>query len=73
VFASGTDLVALIDQAGRWLEAGGGEWPAPAPDARDSRRKGRPKGTKEAIMETAEQAIQAGMGPISDSAALSII
>src|SRR5262249_36117353 len=43
VVAAGDDLVGLVDQAGRWLAAGGGAWPAPDPAAA-GRKAGRPKG-----------------------------
>jgi hypothetical protein len=51
VFAGGDDLVPLIDEAGRWLEANGGDWPPPNPDVEDQRHRGRPKGSRERTLD----------------------
>jgi hypothetical protein len=61
VFASGKDLAALIDQARRWLEAGGGAWPEADPRCANPKKKGRPRLSKEEIMRAAEEAMSAGM------------
>jgi hypothetical protein len=61
VFTHQTDVVAAIDQAKRWLESGGGEWPEPTPGAKDTRRKGRKNKTKDAIYQAAEVAIKTGV------------
>src|SRR5262249_59058765 len=62
VFASGKDLDVLIDQADRWLAAGGGEWPAPDATLAKPPRRGRPKRTKESVLQAAEAAIGSGIG-----------
>jgi hypothetical protein len=60
VFAKGKDLRQLVDQADRWLAAGGGEWPAEDPSKGKTRKVGRSKRTKESLLEAAEQAIKRG-------------
>jgi len=64
VVVTGTDLTLLVDEAGRWLEAGGGEWPERDTAKSTAKAKGRPKGkgkrTKESVMEAAEKALAAG-------------
>jgi hypothetical protein len=60
VVATGKDLTALVDQAGRWLAAGGGDWPAPDADKaglKPGRRGRRP----EDILGAAEVALVEGM------------
>jgi hypothetical protein len=66
VIARGSNVASLIEQACRWLEAGGGEWPTGRSDVRDPRpKKGRPKGsaakTKDDIYRAAEEARRVGM------------
>jgi hypothetical protein len=60
VIVSGTNLPMLVDQAGRWLKAGGGEWPEPD-QTKATKRKGRPKRTKESVLAAAEVAIKDGI------------
>jgi hypothetical protein len=66
VIATGKSLPRLVDEARRWLEAGGGDWPQ-ADLALDpkSKRPGRPKGktsrTKDSVLKAAEEAIKAGV------------
>jgi hypothetical protein len=63
VFGAGTDLKQLVDQADRWLEAGGGEWPEAEPGTGGQKRKGRPPTkTKDAVLKAAEAALNAGIG-----------
>lgn len=61
VFATGgKDLGQLVDQAGRWLAAGGGDWPAPDPAKAKPNRAGRTsRKTREDVLATAEDAINA--------------
>jgi hypothetical protein len=64
VAEGGRDLPQIVDQARRWLEAGGGDWPDKDPNKTNTKRAGRPKGstkrTKESILEAAEAALEAG-------------
>jgi hypothetical protein len=64
VSASGKDLVCLVDQAGRWLAADGGEWPRLVPGAASSIQLGRPKGagkrTKDEVLVAAQAALERG-------------
>jgi hypothetical protein len=64
-FARGKDLVALVDQARRWLAAGGGDWPEAdtgmAEPSRRGRRKGSTKWTAESMTREAEVAAASGM------------
>jgi hypothetical protein len=61
VFAGGADLKQLVDQADRWLEAGGGDWPEGDPEVTSVKKKGRPpKRTKEDVMAAADAAMAAG-------------
>lgn len=60
VVARGKDLAMLVDQAGRWLAAGGGDWPE-ADASKAGPRAGRPKRDKAAVLAAAEEAIGAGM------------
>ena len=59
VFAAGQDLPALIDQAGRWLAAGGGEWPAADP-AKAKPAPERDRRPLVALVESAKAAAEAG-------------
>jgi hypothetical protein len=63
VFATGDDLGLLVDQARRWFEAGGGDWPEPDPTKAVRKRAGRPRGsatrTEESILAAAETALAA--------------
>jgi hypothetical protein len=64
-FAAGKGLPQLVDQARRWLEAGGGDWPEADPGRKDPKPKGRPRGsgarTKASIVEAAAAAVRAGV------------
>jgi len=68
VIINSEDIPTLVDQARRWLAAGGGEWPAPDPTRnKRSRKGGRPKDSRakrearvKKVLERAEAAIQAG-------------
>ncbi|MBV8232950.1 MAG: hypothetical protein JO329_23465 [Planctomycetaceae bacterium] len=60
VFATGDDLVRLIDQSRRWLDAGGGAWPD-ADLTKAAPKKGRRQTrTRETVLEAAEVAIRDG-------------
>jgi DNA polymerase family B len=59
VFGHGEDLVSLVDQANRWLTAGGGDWPADS-EVKNPKRKGRPRRTRESIFQAAELALTSG-------------
>jgi len=62
VVATGHDLNTLVEQAGRWLDAGGGEWPTPGPQTGSSKRRGgRPKRGKETVLKAAEAALKKGV------------
>src|SRR5262249_2370995 len=62
VFARGKDLVSLIDQSCRWLDANGGDWPQPDPEIVNPKRKGRKKEkSKASIIAEIEPAKRAGM------------
>ena len=56
--------MSAVDQAAKWLNKGGGEWPQPDPKVKDTKRKGRKKGsvvkTKDAVYQAAKEAIEAG-------------
>lgn len=62
VVAAGKDLVQLVDQARRWLEADGGEWPAADPGRKNPKRPGRKPKSPESVVAEAEAAIAEGMG-----------
>jgi hypothetical protein len=60
------DLEQAADQAYRWLDAGGGSWPAPDPSkAKAKKTGGRPKGSSkksvESVFEEARQAASKGV------------
>lgn len=59
VVVTGKDLVSLIDQSGRWLAAGGGDWPTADP-AKKGPRSGRPSKCREDVYRAAEDALAAG-------------
>src|SRR5262249_25458331 len=65
VFATGKDLVSLVDQARRWLAADGGHWPQADPVTAAHKPKGRPRGsvkrTKDDVLSAAEAAIEKGL------------
>jgi hypothetical protein len=65
IFAHGTDFVSLVDQARRWLQSDGGDWPPPNSEVRNPAHKGRPKGstkkTEESIIAEIEAAATNGM------------
>jgi hypothetical protein len=61
VFGRGKELAMLVDQARRWLEAGGGDWPPPDPGVTGGKRTGRKPRTRESILQAAEDAIGQGM------------
>jgi hypothetical protein len=65
VFACGKKLEVIVESAGRWLHANGGEWSQEVPSKATSKQGGRPKGstkrTKESILRSAERAIKRGM------------
>jgi hypothetical protein len=65
VFTHGDDVVSLVDQSRRWLEANGGDWPAPDPAAKSDKRKGRPRGSPKKNLDyftdQIEEAIASGM------------
>jgi hypothetical protein len=54
----------LVEQAGRWLDAGGGDWPE-AVTTKTAAKPGRPKGSatrsKDDVMREADEAIRTGM------------
>jgi hypothetical protein len=61
VMAQGPDLTALVEQADRWLEAGGGPWPEPIPGKGKKRAKpGRSRKTKAEVLVAAESALAKG-------------
>jgi hypothetical protein len=63
VIATGDHIPTLVDQAGRWLVAGGGDWPAQDPTRSPKKRKGgRPKTqTKDKLRQKAKSAAQSGL------------
>lgn len=67
IAVTGKDLPTLVDQAGRWLARGGGDWPDPDP-TKAGPKPGRPKkdgltaARREKIARLADDAISAGVG-----------
>lgn len=63
IVARGDDLLQLVDQARRWLEAGGGDWPAADPDTRKPKHTAgrKPKKTRADILAAAEVAMTSGV------------
>ncbi|MCA1684430.1 MAG: hypothetical protein LC745_00285, partial [Planctomycetia bacterium] len=67
VLAAGADLAALVEEAGRWLAAGGGDWPESAPKpAKAGPKGGRPRGRvskhPSTLFGAADAAVRAGTG-----------
>jgi hypothetical protein len=61
VVVTGKDPVQLVDQARRWLEADGGEWPAADPDRKNPKKKGRKPRSRESVLAAVDAAIERGM------------
>jgi hypothetical protein len=61
VVTTGRDLVQLVDQARRWLEAGGGDWPEADPNTKSSKRPGRKRKTPQSLLAEVDPALKAGM------------
>jgi hypothetical protein len=55
------DLVQLVDQARRWLEAGGGDWPEPDAGKADPKKKGRKPKSRESVLAAVKAALAEGM------------
>ena len=58
IFA-GTHLPQVVDQARRWHEAGGGDWPSPDPGLAPP-PTGRKRRTRDELLEEADAAIKVG-------------
>jgi hypothetical protein len=58
---AGKDLVQLVDQAGRWLVAGGGDWPEPDAARANSKKTGRKRKSRESVLAEVEAALAQGM------------
>jgi hypothetical protein len=61
VVVTGNEMTQLVDQARRWLEAGGGDWPGPDHAMMNTKKKGRKPTPTSALLVRVDQAIKEGM------------